>query len=951
MKTKIPVNGKDSSTLAQNKAELENEFSSPLFMNITAMDASETYPLLLLNLLNSLAELAVLLPGEIERGTWLNAYLLAAGMNQIVEDELHPDPLLLGKAAKYLGRMRSPVGPWAARLAKMTASVILTMRSWGQQTRRLTRWQAELTLLVQQLAERVVGLPESHGTSKDELAGSSQALVAAEESLPERIRGALLRLPSCFRSFDQHPDDLQRLAEKYFQYWPERRLPLVVVGVRTSGSYLAPLLGAALKAAGSQDVQVLTVRPGRRLRPAERRLLQDAVARGGRVLVTDDPPTTGGSLVRTARALEGVGVKRTSIVFMLQLFGSEKSLPQVLHGYKAVLLPWKDWSLHDRLQTESVRRTLNTFWAPAIQVENVEPLRLPPRKWDRSHAHARFRVACRDVQNGRRFERQLSVKGAGLGYLGQHSLAVAKALPDHTPTLYGFRDGLLYREWLAEKDRLVLEGGYDADAFIQAASNYTVARSRTLKVSKDISLRLFGQRPVWEAASNLMSRSFGRAWILARPALVDPLIKRLLRVRNPAVVDGCMDQARWFERSAQGGLVKIDFDERDFCNLDLYCYDPVYDLAGAALELQETALVEKLRSAYTRQSGDEIDEERWLIYSLVHLWDRGRAQTMYGDNWRRGFSRAVQDYFSALYFADLDPAQSGELCALDIDGVLETNLLGFPSLSPSSAMALRALKQHAYRPVLATGRSLKDVRERCEAYGLPGGVAEYGAVVYNHLTGETTSLLTAHQAAAMDRLRAALGEFTGVVPDPDYQFGLRAFRIDECGRRSSLEADTVTGAMQRARVEGRIRSIRGDSQTDFMVSEIDKSSGLRMLARQLVGSTKQQTGAVYAFAMGDTVEDLPMLRLANLAAAPAHAAQALPYPEVQILTRPYQAGFAQAVARLLGHRPGACPICRGPNLSSNSKLLLRLFAIQESGRTGMLRNALALGLWRFRQPQ
>jgi hypothetical protein len=55
-------------------------------------------PLLVHNLLNDLPGLGALLLREVRQGSWLNAYLLAAGMNQIVEDYLHPEPYFLGKA-------------------------------------------------------------------------------------------------------------------------------------------------------------------------------------------------------------------------------------------------------------------------------------------------------------------------------------------------------------------------------------------------------------------------------------------------------------------------------------------------------------------------------------------------------------------------------------------------------------------------------------------------------------------------------------------------------------------------------------------------------------------------------------------------------------------------------------------------------------------------------------
>lgn len=910
--------------------------------SVMGADASQDSPLLAHNLLNSLADLAFMLPGEVDRGAWLNAYLLAAGINQIVEDQLHPDPFLLGKASKYLARIQGPAGFWAARAARLASSSLLLVRSLGQQTRKLAQYQADLANLVQLLAEKIIFPLGAQQASNQDLAALARRLVAAVGDFPDRLQHSVLRLPSCFRSFDQHPDDLRRLVERYFQRWPERHIPLVVVGLRTSGSYLAPLLGAALKLAGAQDVHVMTLRPGRKLTAFERHILQAAVAQNGLVLVTDDPPTTGGSLASAVRDLEQVGIDPARIVLTLQLFGAEDSLPQALRKFQTVLLPWEDWSLQARLQTQNVQQTLSSFWAQAIQVEAVELLPLPPRRWDRSHAHARFRVSCLEVDGGRRFERQVSVKGVGLGYFGQHSLAVAQALPGYVPKVYGFRDGLLYRDWIPEEKRLVVDEPGQDRAFVQAVSAYTARRSQALAVAQDLSLGLFGQRPVWEVASNLLSQAFGRAWMLARPALVDPAVKKLLRVRKPSVIDGSMDQFRWFEGSDHGSLLKIDVDERDFCNLDLYCYDPIYDLADAALDLDGQDLVAQLRSEYSALSGEQVDEERWLLYSLVHLWDRKRAQDGFDYGWNRGFSRAVQEYFAAHYFADLDPAGGGGLCALDIDGVLETNTLGFPSLSPSSAVALRALKRHAYRPVLATGRSLNDVQERCQAYRLAGGVAEYGAVVYNQLAGETLSLLTAHQIADLDRLREVLCELPCVFLDPDYQYALRAFHLNENGQRRSLDADMVSKAIQRAHVEGRIRIIPGDSQTDFMVTAIDKSSGLRVLARQLGAGSRHLNNLDYAFAVGDTHEDLEMLRLAELAAVPAHADPALQRFGIKAVSRPYQAGLAQAVELLIGHRPGACSLCREPSLPSNAKLLLRLFAVQETGTAGMLWNTWAL---------
>src|SRR5205814_365637 len=84
---------------------------------------------------------------------------------------------------------------------------------------------------------------------------------------------------------------------------------------------------------------------------------------------------------------------------------------------------------------------------------------------------------------------------------------------------------------------------------------------------------------------------------------------------------------------------------------------------------------------------------------------------------------------------------------------LETDTLGYPTLSPAGALALRALLAHGYRPVLATGRSTGEVRERCRAYGLPGGVAEYGSAIYHAATDRTCSLVGPAEAASLARQR------------------------------------------------------------------------------------------------------------------------------------------------------------------------------------------------------
>jgi hydroxymethylpyrimidine pyrophosphatase-like HAD family hydrolase len=683
----------------------------------------------------------------------------------------------------------------------------------------------------------------------------------------------------------------------------------------------------------------------------ERALLQAVSQRGGLALLTDDPPVSGGSLAKAVEDLERVGVPARSIVLLLQLFGSRDALPPRLHRYAAVLLPWEEWAIHDHLAPAAVQSALADVLAPASTVRAIERLPLPPRTVVRGHARALYLAQLVDRDSGRHRDQRIFVTGVGLGYFGAHALAVARALRGFVPEVYGVRAGLVYRAWLPEERKLsAIRPGTEA-ALAAAMAAYIVARHHTLAVDEDVSLRLIDRLPVWEAASNLLSRAFGRGWLLVRLPVVDPTVKRLLRCQQPSVVDGSMSAAHWFAAEREGGqLLKVDCDERAFSNRNLSCYDPVFDLAslaasvdlgGVAARAPDTTLPRHLRDTYQSLLAEPIGDERWLLYQLVHLWDQQRTHDADRPAVRRALSRALQRYFAALYFHDVPAPTAGALCAIDLDGVLETNPLGFPGLTPAAAITVRALTRHGYRPVLATGRSLDDVRERCAAYHLAGGVGEYGAVVYNQGTGRVREVLSARDRDALAQLRAVLGEIEGVHLDPDYRYAVRAYRLTAAGQRRRLSPEMVAMALMKAGAGSRIRPIGGAAQTDFMVAGIDKGTGLRLLAADL-GVEEGGEGKPLALAVGDTVSDLPMFALAARAFAPANADAHVRSAGVTVLRRPYQSGLALAASHLLGHLPGRCPTCGGPRLAPDAHLLLTVLAAQETGTWGMVRQALLL---------
>jgi hydroxymethylpyrimidine pyrophosphatase-like HAD family hydrolase len=297
----------------------------------------------------------------------------------------------------------------------------------------------------------------------------------------------------------------------------------------------------------------------------------------------------------------------------------------------------------------------------------------------------------------------------------------------------------------------------------------------------------------------------------------------------------------------------------------------------------------------------------------------------------------VQRYLAEVFPAP-EPA-GGPLCALDVDGVLESLAHGFPVVTPTAVGALRALAHHGFRPVPVTGRSLEEVRDRCATLGLAGGVAEYGAVALDHVTGRTEQVVGDDDRELLDRLREALRRTPGARVDEDYRYSVRAYRTgDGWGpvRAEALEAALAVLGTDRSR----LRVIQGGYQTDVVAAAVDKGRGLRVLAR-LLGSG---TPAPVRLAVGDTASDLPMLALAEQAYAPANAAQAIRDSGVQVLRRPYADGVADAVARVLGHRPGGCAVCRPASPSADTRLLLTILDAPHAGRAGLPAAALRLAV-------
>lgn len=845
----------------------------------------------------------------------VDAFLLACGLNQILEDYMSDGGHTLTAIARVVGR--SGTGPVKGLARPIAAAARFFQRR--RDSGHLRDCQQELAASVDALADDLVR--SYHGSDPGGVSGPDLAArcLGRLGRLGPDVQERVIRLPSCFRSLDQDPEDFGRLIDRFVELEPNRDRHLLLIGLRTSGSYTAPLCGAYLRAAGYRSVETITVRPRWPWLPGEIERIKAAERASGLVLLSDDPPNSGDSLAAVARKLEAVGSSREHLVVVVPLFGQE--LPAALAPYQRVTLPWRKWAIQDRLGHEAIRHSLRQLLVSRtvdrgargaerrqIKVEDigsVRPVSLGPMtdlksgSPSRRHLRALYRVELVHAV-GRIAEHEVYVKGTGLGWMGDHSLAIAEPLQEFFPEVYGRRDGLMFRaylppEWSVADLKTGVPGGLS-----HRVAEYVFARRVALATDHDLTDRLGGEGPLWKQTSQVLLPLFGKMRLPALP-VTDRVATRILHPRWPSVIDGSMALTQWFAEPATGteGIRKVDFDERAFSNQDfavdqLFCYDAVYDLASAAADHDARAaergegfaFVASLRHDYEEISGAPVGEERWLLHQVMHTLTHQRfmadlpAPAQARDSLaqmvakfragQRAMSRASQRYYQARYLSDLDAPAAGPLCAIDIDGVLETDQLSFPATTPAGALALRALTVHGFRPVLVTGRSLDEVRERCVAYRLAGGVAEYGALVYVH-DGERVSALAGDDAGTrLEQLRDHLSPFPGIHLDPAYQAVVRAYAFDRSGRRRHLETATVE-ALVPVLARLRLRRVDGAYQTDFVPNEVDKGAGLRRLQEELGG----EVAADIEIAIGDGIEDIGTFAVAARAFAPANAEPAL----------------------------------------------------------------------------
>jgi hydroxymethylpyrimidine pyrophosphatase-like HAD family hydrolase/hypoxanthine phosphoribosyltransferase len=858
-----------------------------------------------------------------QREVITNIFLLACSVTDAIDDYVAGNTYDFSKVSQALPPARLGVAILTRALAvarTLRETRMSSLRTWSEAWRKAVTDFLQHTMvdspsqaiLVQQCAKLVGLLPPS---------------------FPKRLWDARPKVPAFFRSRDFAPSDCLELGKKFVQRFPDGERPTIILGLRTAGSFLAPLLCAYLRTR-FPAVDWIAVRPKKDLATSERTALRQATSRRARVLVVDESIHSGQTLVTAVTLLRRMGFKDDDIVVLNPAEPAfpdwrNSSVVQSVPKIHTITLEPAERYKQRLLDSDSVNALLNEYFraggyanARIMSGADVERINAawrsrPPERVDIRLKRV-FEVHLRDAA-GRSETRYVLAKSVGWGWLGYHAFQAGRALQKFVPPMLGLREGILYTEWLPQQSNArasVSSRQIAADTL----GSYVAARARRLKFAGNPAPDLVRERrhKGLEMLAGALSRAYGsRIAAAAQRSRIQETLSQSCGLS--VLTDSKMASDEWISVGAR--LIKTDFEHHGQGKNELGMTDPAYDLADAVFhfgfsEEQERRLVDK----YAIESGDVEAEARLFPNKLLAgLWAQNLAtlglenprlagrgdefHRQYISAWNFLVSQTVREC-GKLSQTPRDVSWRSPLVIIDVDGVLDRMVFGFPSTTAAGIKALSLLACHGFTVALNTARTLREVKEYCHAYGLAGGVAEYGGVAWDYVQNRQVSLVDAESMRELEEARGALRRIPGVFLNEDYQYSLRAFNYQN-GRTLPLPHSMAQDLLAGLKLN-RLHVHRTGLDTAITAKETDKGTGLRALL-SLAGLADADVIAV-----GDSEPDLAMFRGAGRSFAPGNVSCR---KEAQLLgchiaTSAYQPGLLEIARKIIHPEGGDCNRCR-----------------------------------------
>ena len=892
-------------------------------------------------------------PGWQDEEVRTNIYLLACAILDLTDDHLLARKYDLSKIAKIpvVGSLLAATERLQNRAAR-AGSQSQELSAWRQQ------WQSELIAALRSF----LGASRLNRADRENICTRMGKLLTSEDF--KSLHRKRLRVPGAYRSQDLTQFDVLSLGEKFVSAFPERDRPLTVLGLRTAGSYFAPLLHAYLESNNYRDVESLTIRPKHGTTPQEKAILARCAARHGKLVIIDEPIGSGSTLAKAVQIACRSSISRDQIVILIPIHPSARNWKDgpayhLLSDLAVLTLEPEEWHKWKRLDIGAEDLLRDYLHAGGISVHSVDGASARANEFNErldavseKKGHTRFKRVYEVVlaSDSRAQEsRYVLAKSVGWGWLSYHAFLAAERLAQFVPGLLGLRSGILYTEWIPQKTLDTTP--MDRTHWIDRAACYVAARARTLPLDEDPAPDL-----IWENRNNGLASLAGnlcRAYG-ARPA---PFLRRgrisyeLTREAcpRPTLIDGKMRPSEWVHSGM--AALKCDFEHHGLGKTEINMTDPAYDLAEAILTWQLSSHEEnQFVKRYIQETGDITVIDRLLINKLAagtRALDAAVANLQDPQVVHRSqeFNR---DYIKAWNFLVLHTMRycasvcvksdntewRDPLVVMDVDGVLDKQAIGFPSTTWAGIHAVSLLHSHKFSVILNTARSIPEVKEYCRHYGFLGGVAEYGGFAWDAASNREVKLVSQESLEQLQMLAGQLRRIPGIFLNDDYLFSIRAYTF-EGGATRAVPGLLIQNLISQLKLD-RLSFHQTYTDTAVVAKEADKGKGLRALL-ELAGHSDSST-----LAIGDSSADLPMFRAATKSFAPGHVscrseAQAI---GCYIDAEPIQKGLLNIVRRIVHSEKSRCEFCKAaerPRQGDRNLLLQVLKHADESQMKRLLR--------------